>query len=172
MFPEIYFISALDYCKDMIVSLISKITRAFDQACISGEGPEILKWERGGLCRRTWLADKENFRFQMVWEGQNNVRNYNFWGEIFLLVFLNVLQFYIQWKFADEILSIFQNLQTLSSGKGKNTHTAANERKNWEKPFKMIIINHFFFSRFVHNIFSYFASSFTAWFSLFDIRMT
>ena len=124
----------------------------------------------GALCQRTWLADKENFRFQMVWEGQNNVRNYKILGEIFLSVFLNVLQFYIQWKLADEILSIFQNLQTLSSEKGKNTLTAANERKNWEKPFKMIIINHFFFNRFVHNIFAYFASSFTAWFSLFDIK--
>ena len=87
----------------------------------TGTDPEILK--RGALCRPPWLVAEENFRFQIVCKGQNN------FGEMFLSLFLNFLHFYIQWKFADEILSIFQNLQTLLWGKGNNTHTAVNEKK-------------------------------------------
>ena len=56
------------------------------------------------------LVDEENFKFQMVQKVKNNVRNYKFFGEIFLLVFSNFLHFYIQWKIADEILL---NLQTI-----------------------------------------------------------
>ena len=84
----------------------------------------IQRFLKGGtLCRPPWLVAEENFRFQIVCKGQNN------FGEIFLSVFLNFLHFYIQWKFADEILSIFQNLQTLLWGKGNNTHIGVNEKK-------------------------------------------
>ena len=52
------------------------------EAPLSGADPEIL--ERGGaLYRPTWLMYEENFRFQMVWKGQNNVRNYKFSAKYF-----------------------------------------------------------------------------------------
>ena len=55
----------------------------------AGVDPEILKswgggggeeegWggcEGGAVCRPPWLADEENFSFQMIQKGQNNVRN-------------------------------------------------------------------------------------------------
>ena len=47
-----------------------------------GAGPEILK-RSGALCRPPWLADEENFRFQMVEKGQNHVRNYKFLAKYF-----------------------------------------------------------------------------------------
>ena len=34
--------------------------------------------KRGAVCRPPWLSDEENFRFQIVLKGQNNVTNYNF----------------------------------------------------------------------------------------------
>ena len=48
----------------------------------SGADPEILKRD-GALCWPPWLADKENFRFQMVWKDQNNLTNYNFLAKYF-----------------------------------------------------------------------------------------
>ena len=58
-------------------------------------------------CRPPWLAGEENFRFQMVLKGQNNVQNSKF--------FLKYLYQYFQIFsiFIDKILSIFQNLLTL-----------------------------------------------------------
>ena len=48
--------------------------------------PEILK--RGGaLCRPPGLADRENSRFQFVWECQNNVINHKFLEKYFYLDF-------------------------------------------------------------------------------------
>ena len=47
-------------------------------------------WDFGkmdGLCRPPRLATEENFRFQMVWKGQNNVRNYKFWAKYFYQYF-------------------------------------------------------------------------------------
>ena len=32
----------------------------------------------GALCRAPCLAEEKNFKFQMVYKGQNNVRNYKF----------------------------------------------------------------------------------------------
>ena len=42
---------------------------------IPAADPEIFKKE-GALCRSPWLVDEENSRFQMVFKGQINVRNY------------------------------------------------------------------------------------------------
>ena len=89
MFPEIYFISALDYCKDMIVSLISKITRAFNQACISGEGPEILKWERGGggyVDEHGWPT-KKILGFRWSEKVKITLETIIFWGKYFFQYF-------------------------------------------------------------------------------------
>ena len=72
----------------------------------------------------------------MVIDGQkgHNVRNYKFLAK-YLFEYFQIFSIFILWKLADEILSIFQNLQTLWQRKSKNTHTAVNERekKNWEK---------------------------------------
>ena len=65
----------------------------------------------------------------------------------------------------------------------KNSHTAVNEKKKTEKSLnlfyltgyfmKKIAINHFFFNRyFCSQDFFYFASSFTAQFLFFDVKMT
>ena len=54
-------------------------------------------------------------------------------GKIFLWAFSNFLRFYIQWKPANEILSIFQNLQTLWQRKRKNTYTAVNWKRKIEE---------------------------------------
>ena len=76
-----------------------------------GESRDFEEGE-GAICRPPWLADEENFRFQMVSKGQNNVRNYKFLAKYFSVI-SNFLYFYIQGKLLDEILSIFENLQTL-----------------------------------------------------------
>ena len=45
-------------------------------------------FEKGGtLCRPPWLVDEENFSFQMVYKGQNNVRNYKFLAKYFYQYF-------------------------------------------------------------------------------------
>ena len=49
---------------------------------ISRADPEIQKME-GAVCRPPCLADQENFRFQVVLKGQNNVRNYKFFTKNF-----------------------------------------------------------------------------------------
>ena len=59
---------------------------------VSGADPKILK--RGGaLSWSLWLAEEENFRFQMVYKGQNNVTNYKFFCKIFLSSFSNFIYF-------------------------------------------------------------------------------
>ena len=88
----------------------------------------------------------------MVWKGQNNVL-----AKYFHQYFQIFSNFYMQWKLADEILSIFQNLQ--SNGKEREK-TFIQQLMRKEKlikvrlcfitdcfiiPFKMIII--FFISQ-------------------------
>ena len=48
---------------------------------LSGVDPEILK--RGG---GSMLANEENFRFEVVLKGQNNIRNLSFWQNISISV--------------------------------------------------------------------------------------
>ena len=87
MFPEIYFISVLDYCKDMIVSLISKITRVFDQACISGEGPEILKRGRGRYVNEHGWPTKKILGFRWSEKVKITLETIRFWGKYFFQYF-------------------------------------------------------------------------------------
>ena len=80
----------------------SKIFLGFTRA-----DPEIFKRE-GAVCRPKWLVGEENFIFQMVQRGRNNVRNYkSFWQDISISIF----------KFSPFLLiesyHFFQNLQTL-----------------------------------------------------------
>ena len=115
----------------------------------SGADPEILKRKGGGgILGFSW---SKKAKITLETEA---------FGETFLLVFSNFLHFYIQWKLTNEILSVFQDLQTLLWEKRKSSHTAVIEKrrteKSWNlfyltdyfmKPSKMAI-NHFFFSRF------------------------
>ena len=55
----------------------------------------------------------------MVWKGWNNVRNYKFLAKYCYQSFQIFFDFYIQWKLANEILSIFQNLETFGKERGK-----------------------------------------------------
>ena len=55
------------------------------------------------------------------------------WQNISISIFSNFLHFYIQWKPANEILSIFQNLQTLWQRKRKSTYTAVNGKRKIEE---------------------------------------
>ena len=93
----------------------------------------------------------------MVGKGENYVRNYKIFSKRFVLVFSNFSHFYIQWKLAHEILSMFYNLQTLLQRKENNTHIAVNEKRKLRKvglcfttgcfiKLLKMIINHFFFN--------------------------
>ena len=93
----------------------------------------------------------------MVWKGQNNVRNYKFLAKYFHQYFQIFSNFYMQWKLADEILSIFQNLQTNGKEREKTFIQQLMRKEKLIKvrlcfitdcfiiPFKMIII--FFISQ-------------------------
>ena len=74
----------------------------------SGADPEILK-KGGALYWPSWMTDEGNFRFQMSKKAKTTSETISF-GKTFLSAFSKFLHFYIQLKFANEILSVFQNL--------------------------------------------------------------
>ena len=101
---------------------------------------------RGGSIRSFWEGEQTlyvghhgwptNKILDFRWSKKDKVMLeaiYKFFGKMFLSIFPNFPHFYIQWKLAYEIFSIFQNLQTHWWGKRKNTHVAVSEKRKTEK---------------------------------------
>ena len=95
---------------------------------VLGVDSKILK--RGGaLCWSLWLAEEENFRFQMVYKGQNNVTNYRFLEKYFYHHF--------------QIFSIFKYNESFSKcantliRKEKNPYATVNGKRETEKSWTL-----------------------------------
>ena len=78
---------------------------------MSGAYPEIVKTS-GAQCRPPWLADEEILGFRWSKKAKITLENLSFWQNISISTFKVSPIIYIQWKLANEILSIFKDLQT------------------------------------------------------------
>ena len=134
----------------------------------------------GDLCRPPLLTDEENLRFQMVWQGLSNVRNYKFLVKYLFQYIQNFSIFIYNESLPMKSYQFFKIYKRFYKKKKKKRIQQSIRKEKLRKvgicyfikPFKMTV-NQFFFNRsFCSQIFFfYFASSFTAQFSLFDIRM-
>ena len=98
------------------------------------KGGSLYAGHHGWPTRKFWLSDGLK---RAKWRSKLYV-----FGEIFLSVFSNV-SIFMQWKFVDEILSIFRKSTDALIRKEKNTHTAVNEKRKTEKNGLCLIIGWF-----------------------------
>ena len=110
----------------------------------------------GALCRPLWLADEENFSFKWFKKAKIMLETIGF-DKIFLSVFSNFLHFYIQWKLADEILSIFQNCKRFDKEREK-TLMKQSTRKEKLRKVGLRFITGCFIKSFIMTIDHFFVS--------------
>ena len=124
-------------------TIVFKIFAIFVVKHLEGRIPRFSERGEGALYfGQHGFADDENFRFQMVWKGLNNARNYTFLVRYFYQYFQIFSIFIYNERLTTK--SFLQNLQPLWSGKRENTYAAVIERKN-EKSWTL------FYSRFFYK---------------------
>ena len=109
---------------------------------------EILNGKTSFLVQCHGWPTKKVLGFRWSKKVKIRIETISFWKNV--SVFSNFLHFHIQWKLADKILSIFENLQTLwkkkKKKKRKNTHAAVNEKRKTEKSWTL------FYNRLFYNL--------------------
>ena len=101
---------------------------------MTGADAEILKG-CGALCWPPSLGDIENFRFEMIYKGQNNVRNYKFLAKYFYKYFQNVSIFTYNDRWPMKSYQFFKIYKSFEKKREKNKkgHIAVNEKRKTEK---------------------------------------
>ena len=79
------------------------------------------------------LADKEKCRFQMVYKGQNNVRNYKFLANISVSIFKFSPFLYTMKAWRWNRINFLKFANALIRKDKKHSCSSQWEKKNWEK---------------------------------------
>ena len=96
---------------------------------VSGMDPKILK--RGGaLCWSLWLAEEDNFRFQMIYKGQNNVTNYKFFAKYLYHHFQIFSIFKYNESLPMKFYQIFKMCKCFDKEREKSLCNSQSEKKN------------------------------------------